>query len=70
MVEIINMMQKYGIEPKRIRMVYPKRGKEANIILVEGIKNGRSGLKIEPPLVVYDENGKYSMEVAKMFGGE
>ena len=70
LIEIINVMQKYGIEPKRIRMVYPKKGKEANIILVEGIKNGRSGLKIEPPLVVYDEKGKYSTEIAKMFGGE
>ena len=62
-------MQKYNIEPKRLRMVYPKENKDANIILVEGVKNGRSGLKIEKPLIVYDNNNRYVVEVRKMFGG-
>ena len=69
LVEIINLMQKYNIEPKRLRMVYPKEKKNANIILVEGVKNGKSGLKIEQPLIVYDKNNKYDDEVRKMFGG-
>ena len=69
LVEIINLMQKYNIEPKRLRMVYPKEKKNANIILVEGVKNGKSGLKIEQPLIVYDKNNKYVDEVRKMFGG-
>lgn len=69
LMEIINYMQKYNIEPKRLRMVYPKENKDANIILVEGVKNGRSGLKIEKPLIVYDNNNRYVVEVRKMFGG-
>ena len=69
LIEIINLMQKYNIEPKRLRMVYPKEGKDANIVLIEGMKNGKSGLKIEKPLVVYDNNNKYVDEVRKMFGG-
>ena len=69
LMEIINYMQKYNIEPKRLRMVYPKENKDANIILVEGVKNGRCGLKIEKPLVVYDNNNRYVDEVRKMFGG-
>ncbi len=69
LIEIINLMQKYNIEPKRLRMVYPKEKKNANIILVEGVKNGKSGLKIEQPLIVYDKNNKYVDEVRKMFGG-
>ena len=69
LIEIINMMQKYNIEPKRIRFVYPKVGKEANILLVEGIKNGKSGLKIMSPLYIHNENGSYVDEVRKMFGG-
>ena len=68
LIEIINVMQKYGIEPKRLRMVYPKKNKKANIILIEGAKNGSSGLKIEEPLIVYDDAGEYCMEVKKMFG--
>ena len=69
LIEIINIMQQNNIEPKRLRMVYPKIGKEANMILIEGIKNGKSGLKIEKPLIVYDNNNKYVEEVRKMFGG-
>ena len=68
LIEIINMFQKYGIEPKKIQFVYPKIGKEANILLIEGIKNGKSGLKILDPLIVHDENGKYVPQVRKMFG--
>ena len=63
-------MQKYQIEPKKIRMVYPKEGKNSNIILIEGIKNGKSGLKIEKPLIVYDKDNKYCLEVKKMFGDD
>ena len=70
LIEIINLMQKYNIEPKRLRMVYPKEGKNANIILIEGVKNGKSGLKIEKPLVVYDNNSRYVTEVRNMFGGD
>lgn len=68
LIEIINLFQKYGIEPKKIQFVYPKIGKEANILLIEGIKNGKSGLKILDPLIVHDENGKYVPQVRKMFG--
>ena len=58
--KIIDIMRKYSIEPKRVRFVYPKFGKDANMLLIEGIKNGRSGLKIESPLYVYDDNGEYT----------
>lgn len=69
MIEIINLMQKYGIEPKRLRLVYPKVGKEANILLIEGVNNGKSGLKVLNPLFVHNEDGSYVEEVRKMFGG-
>ena len=68
MIEIINLMQKYGIEPKKIQLVYPKVSKEANILLIEGVKNGKSGLKVEKPFIVHDNNGNYVEEVRKMFG--
>ncbi|MCD7893646.1 MAG: tRNA1(Val) (adenine(37)-N6)-methyltransferase [Erysipelotrichaceae bacterium] len=68
MIEIINMMQKYDIEPKRIRFVYPKYGKDSHIFLIEGIYKGNPGVKIEAPLYAHEENGEYSKEVKKMFG--
>lgn len=70
MIEILNLMQKYYIEPKRIKFVYPKYNKESHILLVEGIYKGKKGLKIEPPLYAHNDDGSYSDEVKKMFGEE
>ena len=61
-------MQNHGIEPKKIRLVYPKKDKNANMLLIEGVKNGKSGLKVEKALIVHDENGNYVDEIKKMFG--
>jgi tRNA1(Val) A37 N6-methylase TrmN6 len=69
MIEIINLMQKYNIEPKKIRLVYPKVGKEANILLIEGIKNGKTGLKVLSPLFTHNDDGSYVLEIKEMFGG-
>lgn len=69
MMEIINLMQKYGIEPKKLRLVYPKMGKDANILLIEGIKNGKTGLKVLSPLFTHNEDGSYVHEIREMFGG-
>lgn len=68
MIEILDLMQKYEIEPKRIRFVYPKVGRESHVLLVEGIYKGKKGLKIEPPLYAHNEDGSYSNEVRRMFG--
>ena len=65
MIEILNLMQKYDIEPKRIKFVYPKYNKESHILLVEGIYKGKKGLKIEPPLYAHNDDGSYSDEVKK-----
>lgn len=65
--DIITIMRKNNIEPKRIRFVYPKETKEANILLIEGVKNGRPGLKILSPLYSHCENGEYSKQIKKYF---
>lgn len=68
LMEILLVMKSYNIEPKKIRFVYPNRKKNSDLVLIEGVKNGKSGLKILPPLYVYDSEGVYSLEVSKMFG--
>lgn len=69
MIEIIDKMKKYGIEPKKIRFVYPRVGKDANILLIEGVKNGKTGLKVMSPLYTHNEDGSYADEITEMFGG-
>lgn len=67
LVDIVDLMRKYNIEPKKIRLVYPKKDKEANILLIEGTKNGNPGLKILPPLYSHAEDGSYTEEIQKFF---
>lgn len=67
LIEIIDMMKKYGFEPKRMKLCYPKEGMEANILLIEAVKNGKGGLKIESPLIIHNQDGSYTDEVRCMF---
>lgn len=67
LIDIIMEMKKNNIEPKKIRFVYPKKNCEANILLIEGSKNGKPGIKILPPLFTHLDNGEYSIEVKKYF---
>ena len=66
LMDILMFMRSNNIEPKKIRFVYPYKGKNANILLVEGAKNGKPGLKVMDPLYVY-ENGNYTEEIKKYF---
>lgn len=66
-VEVVEEMKKNNIEPKRVQFVYPKKSMEANIMLIEGSKNGNPGLKILPPIYSHQENGEYTEEVKKYF---
>ena len=63
-------MKNNNIEPKKMQLVYPYKEKNANILLIEGRKNGKPGLKILPPLYSHDSDGKYTEEIKKYFGGE
>ena len=67
LVEIITEMKKNNIEPKKIRFVYPKMNREANTLLIEGVKNGKPGINILPPLYAHLDNGEYSDEVKTYF---
>ncbi len=68
LVEIIETFKKYHIEPKRLRFVYPHVGSECNNILIEGIKDGsKDGLRILPPLYVYESGHTWTNEVLKIY---
>lgn len=62
MMEILFEFRKNNIEPKRIRFVYEKVSKESNLVLIEGQKCGKSGLKIEKPFILYNEDGSMTKE--------
>lgn len=70
LAEILHQMVEYGLEPKRIRLVHPYVDKEPNIFLVEAMKGAKSRIKVEPPLIVYEEPGVYTDEIYEIYGYE
>ena len=58
----------YHIEPKRMRLVYPFVDKEPNMVLIEGLRGGKSRLTVEKPLIVYKEPGVYMPEIYDIYG--
>lgn len=68
--EILTKMCGYGIEPKRMRLVYPYVDKEPNMVLIEGLKGGNPRMTVEPPLIVYEKDGTYTGELLSVYGTE
>lgn len=67
LIEIIENMKKNNIEPKKLCFVYPKTNMESNILLIEGIKNGKPGIKILPPIYTHNIDNTYTKEIQKYF---
>ena len=65
--DLLTHLRTSGIEPKSFRMIHSGAKTQAKLILVEGIKGGHPGVKIGPPIIIYDEKGAYTQEVQEMF---
>lgn len=65
LIDIIIEMKKNNIEPKKIQLIYPHKKKEANILLIEGRKNGKPGLKFMDPIYSHNNDGTYTDEIIK-----
>ncbi len=68
LVEIINALTSYKLEPKRMKFVHPFIDKEPNMVLIEAVRGGNSMIKIEKPLIVYKEQGVYTDEIYDIYG--
>ena len=65
--EIFSALEKHKLEMKRMRLIQPFADKEPNMVLIEARKNAKRRLKIEPPLIVRDDNGIYTAEVQAIY---
>lgn len=68
LVEIIMKLKEYKMEPKRIQFVHPYEDKDANMVLIEAVRGGKSMLKVEPPLIVYRKDGNYTQQTLDIYG--
>ena len=67
LAEIMNVLTKYRLEPKRMQLVYPYIDREPNMVLIEALKGGNSRVTVEPPLIVYKEPGVYTENILKIY---
>lgn len=67
MSEILVAMTQANIEPKRLQLVHSGLDKKPKMLLVEGIRGGKPGLEVLPPLIVYKTDGSYSDEIQKYY---
>lgn len=68
LVDIMVLMRKYRLEPKRMKLVYPFADKEPNMVLIEANRGGRARLTVEKPLIVYEKPGVYTEEIYTVYG--
>ncbi len=68
LAEIMGLMMKYQLEPKRMRLVYPYVDKEPNMVLIEGLLGGNPRITVEKPLIVYERPGIYTDEIREIYG--
>lgn len=67
LVDILYEFRKYKLEPKVLRVVYPKATKEPNLVLIEAKKGAKSGLKIMKPLILNNEDGTETDELRQIY---
>lgn len=67
LVDIFFYCRKHGLEPKDMRMVVPRAGEAANIVLIHCTKGGGKELRVMRELAVYGKNGAYSSEIQKIY---
>ncbi|MEE3343508.1 MAG: tRNA1(Val) (adenine(37)-N6)-methyltransferase [Bacilli bacterium] len=66
-VEILNKFCKYGLQPKKVQFIYPKENRNSDLFLIEGVKNGKVGLKVLPNLIIHNEDNSYKNNIRTMF---
>lgn len=68
LIEIVAELGKYKLEPKRMKLVHPYVDKDANMVLIEAVRGGRSMIKVESPIIIYREQGVYTDEIYDIYG--
>lgn len=68
LTEIMNVLTKYKLEPKRMQLVYPYIDREPNMVLIEALKGGNSRITVERPLIVYEKPGEYTKSILDIYG--
>lgn len=67
LVDILESLRRYKLEPKELRFVHPNRNKAPNMLLIKAIKNAKPFLRVMEPLYVYNLDGSYTDEILEIY---
>ena len=67
LTELIKILNKYNLEIKRMRFVHSKINDQSNLVLIKAVKGAGVFLKIENPLIIYNDDGTYTDEVMEIY---
>ena len=68
LAEIMMVLCRHHLEPKRMRLVYPYIDREPNMVLLDCVRGANARITVEKPLIVYREPGKYTDEIYEIYG--
>jgi tRNA1Val (adenine37-N6)-methyltransferase len=66
-VDLVAAMRATGLEPKSLTMIHSRSASSARLVATTGVKGGRSGLEVGPPLYLYHDDGTYTRDIEAMF---
>ncbi|MBO4498540.1 MAG: tRNA1(Val) (adenine(37)-N6)-methyltransferase [Lachnospiraceae bacterium] len=66
--EIFETLKAHKLEPKKMRLVHPYVDREPSMVLIESVRGGKPRMKVEAPLIIYNEEGSYSEEIRRDYG--
>jgi len=69
LIEITQTLRKWKLEPKRIRFVHPHAEAEANMVLIEAVRDGKPDVRMLAPLIVYNAQHQYNEEIMEIYYG-
>ena len=67
--ELFVLGKKYQLSLKEVQNVHPYINKEAHLLLLKFVKGGNDGVKILNPLVLYEDKGKMTPTLEKIYKG-
>jgi len=65
--DLFQGLRRFHLEPKRVQFVHSRDREEARLVLVEALKEGKTQVKILPPFVLYDSEGRYTLQAEEVF---
>lgn len=68
LVDLLYLLRKYNLEPKKLRLVHSYSNSKPKLILVKATKNAKSFLNIQEPLIIYNNDGSYTDEILNIYG--